>query len=154
MSLLESEFKNGGMFGHDNGFWNDTPEELAEYGVVTDTYDPDQMFVEWLQSKFPEGKTINYLGNQYQGTKNVESSNSATTTDAKPITLENSNASQNAEGTNKSETKEASTLEKTETGNETSSDKIDDEDPFWWIPHLNNESDTKDKTNTKDKANT
>ena len=149
MSLLESEFKNGGMFGHDNGFWNDTPEELEEYGVVTDTYDPDQMFVEWLQSKFPEGKTINYLGNQYHGTKNVESSNSATTTDAKPITLENSNASQNAEGTNKSETKEVSTLEKTETGNETSSDKIDDADPFEWVTHLNNESDTKDKANTK-----
>lgn len=149
MSLLESEFKNGGMFGHGNGFWNETPEELAEYGVVTDTYDPDQMFVEWLQSKFPEGKTINYLGNQYQGTKNVESSNSATTTDAKPITLENSNASQNAEGTNKSETKEVSTLEKNETGNETSSDKVDDVDSFEWVTHLNNEADTKDKANTK-----
>lgn len=149
MSLLESEFKNGGMFGHGNGFWNETPEELAEYGVVTDTYDPDQMFVEWLQSKFPEGKTINYLGNQYQGTRNVESSNSAATTDAKPITLENSNASRNAEGINKSETKEVSTLEKPETGNETSSDKIDDADSFEWVTHLNNESDTKDKTNTK-----
>lgn len=149
MSLLESEFKNGGMFGHGNGFWNETPEELAEYGVVTDTYDPDQMFVEWLQSKFPEGKTINYLGNQYQGTKNVESSNSATTTDAKPITLENSNASQNAEGINKSETKDVSTLEKTETGNEVSSDKVDDVDSFEWVTHLNDESDIKDKTNTK-----
>lgn len=149
MSLLESEFKNGGMFGHGNGFWNETPEELAEYGVVTDTYDPDQMFVEWLQSKFPEGKTVNYLGNQYQGTKNVESSNSTTTTDAKPITLENSNASQNAEGANKSETKEVSTLEKNETGNETSSDKVDDVDSFEWVTHLNDESDAKDKTNTK-----
>lgn len=130
MSLLESEFKNGGMFGHGNGFWNETPEELAEYGVVTDTYDPDQMFVEWLQSKFPEGKTINYLGNQYQGTKNVESSNSTTTTDAKPITLENSNAPQNAEGVNKSETKsetkEALPEQESEYPNEMSEEEFND----------------------------
>ena len=157
--MVESDFID---HSHD-GFWNESPEELAEYGVVTDTYDPDQMFVEWLQSVTPEGKTVVYHGNQYQGTGTgrtsspvdkikpiaLEGTEASQNAEGKPITLENSNASQNAEGINKSETKEASTLEKTETGNETSSDKIDDADSFEWVTHLNDESDTKDKANTK-----
>lgn len=157
--MVESDFID---HSHD-GFWNESPEELAEYGVVTDTYDPDQMFVEWLQSVTPEGKTVVYHGNQYQGTGTgrtsspvdrikpiaLEGTEASQNTEGKPITLENSNASQNAEGINKSETKDASTLEKTETGNEVSSNKIDDADSFEWVTHLNDESDTKDKTNTK-----
>lgn len=157
--MVESDFID---HSHD-GFWNESPEELAEYGVDTDTYDPDQMFVEWLQSVTPEGKTVVYHGNQYQGTGTgrtsspvdkikpiaLEGTEASQNTEGKPITLENSNASQGAEGINKSETKEVSTLEKTETGNEISSDKIDDADSFEWVTHLNDESDTKDKTNTK-----
>lgn len=157
--MVESDFID---HSHD-GFWNESPEELAEYGVVTDTYDPDQMFVEWLQSVTPEGKTVVYHGNQYQGTGTgrtsspvdkikpiaLEGTDASQSTEGKPITLENSNASQNAEGINKSETKDVSTLEKTETGNEVSSDKIDDVDSNEWVTHLNDESDTKDKVNTK-----
>ena len=157
--MVESDFIDHSR----DSFWNESPEELAEYGVVTDTYDPDQMFVEWLQSVTPEGKTVVYHGNQYQGTGTgrtrspvdkikpiaLEGTDASQSTEGKPITLENSNASQNAEGVNKSETKDVSTLEKTETGNEVSSDKIDDVDSFEWVTHLNDESDTKDKVNTK-----
>lgn len=148
MSLLESEFKNGGMFGHGDNFWNETPEERAEFGLSTDTNDPDQMFIEWLQSKFPEGKPIVYQGNQYYGTGGGDVDSSSTVTEGKPVTLEN--AGNEGSGTSdKSETKEVSTLAKTEMDSESSDKTSEAVDNYEWVTHLNDNDDTKDKVNTK-----
>lgn len=153
MSLLESEFKNGGMFGHGNDFWNETPEERAEFGLSTNTDNPDQMFIEWLQSKFPEGKPIVYQGNQYYGTGGGDVDSSSTVTEGKPVTLEN--AGNEGSGTSdKSETKEVSTLAKTEMDSESSNKTSEAVDNYEWVTHLNDNDDTKDKANTKDKVNT
>ena len=132
----------------EGSFWDDTPEERAEFGLSTNTNNPDQMFIEWLQSKFPEGKPIVYQGNQYYGTGGGDVDSSSTVTEGKPVTLEN--AGNEGSGTSdKSETKEVSTLDKTEIDSE-SSDKVSKAvDDNEWATHLNDDDDTKDKANTK-----
>lgn len=132
----------------EGSFWDDTPEERAEFGLSTDTNNPDQMFIEWLQSKFPEGKPIVYQGNQYYGTGGGDVESSSTVTEGKPVTLESTNASQNAEGKSTSKTEESSTLAKTETDVESSDGASEAEESYEWVTHLNDD-DTKDKVDTK-----
>lgn len=132
----------------EGSFWDDTPEERAEFGLSTDTNNPDQMFIEWLQSKFPEGKPIVYQGNQYYGTGGGDVDSSSTVTEGKPVTLEN--AGNEGSGTSdKSETKEVSTLAKTEMDSESSDKASEEVDNYEWATHLNDDDDTKDKANTK-----
>lgn len=132
----------------EGSFWDDTPEERAEFGLSTDTNNPDQMFIEWLQSKFPEGKPIVYQGNQYYGTGGGDVDSSSTVTEGKPVTLEN--AGNEGSGTSdKSETKEVSTLAKTEMDSESSDKTSEAVDNYEWVTHLNDDDDIKDKTNTK-----
>ena len=133
----------------EGSFWDDTPEERAEFGLSTNTDNPDQMFIEWLQSKFPEGKPIVYQGNQYYGTGGGDVDSSSTVTEGKPVTLEN--AGNEGSGTSdKSETKEVSTLDKTEMDSESSDKASEAVDNYEWATHLNDDDDTKDKANTKD----
>lgn len=148
--MLDSDFKNGGIFG--NSFWNESPEQLASYGGAGANAAPnaDQAFIEWLQSKTPEGQSVVYLGNQYQGTGDVKSNDSVTET--KPVTLESTDASQDAEGKSKTEKEETSTLEKTETETEMPSEEENDSN-FEWITHLNDDdADTKDSDASKDET--
>ena len=133
----------------EGSFWDDTPEERAEFGLSANTDNPDQMFIEWLQSKFPEGKPIVYQGNQYYGTGGGDVDSSSTVTEGKPVTLEN--AGNEGSGTSdKSETKEVSTLDKTEMDSESSDKASEAVDNYEWATHLNDDDDTKDKANTKD----
>lgn len=152
----------------EGSFWDDTPEERAEFGLSPNVDNPDQMFIEWLQSKFPEGKPIVYQGNQYYGTGGGDVDSSSTVTEGKPVTLENAgnkgsstatggksvtleNAGNEGSGTSdKSETKEVSTLDKTEMDSESSDKASEAVDNYEWATHLNDDDDTKDKANTKD----
>lgn len=141
--MLDSDFKDGGIFG--NSFWNEKPGDPgASAGVINAAPNPDQDFIDWLQSKFPEGTPLVYQGNQYQGTGDVKSTSSVI--ESEPVTLEN--AANEGSGTlDKSETKEGSTLSKNETGTESSEKETDTSDDYEWVTHLNgnDDSDTKKK---------
>jgi len=145
--MLDSDFKDGGIFG--SSFWNEKPGDPGALASVNNAApNPDQEFIDWLQSKFPKGTPLVYQGNQYTGTGNVESTSSVAKSE--PVTLEN--AANSGSGTSdKSETKEESTLVKSETSPESPEEKSSTSDDYGWVTHLNEEDDTK-KTETKTEA--
>lgn len=143
--MLDSDFKDGGIFG--NSFWNEKPGDPgASAAVINAAPNPDQDFLDWLQSKFPEGTPLVYQGNQYQGTGDVKSTDSVIKSE--PVTLESS--SNGSSGTSdKSETKESSTLENANnTDSGVSEKESGTSDDYEWVTHLNenNDSDTKKET--------
>ena len=146
--MLDSDFKDGGIFG--SSFWNEKPGDPGALASVNNAApNPDQEFIDWLQSKFPKGTPLVYQGNQYTGTGNVESTSSVAKSE--PVTLEN--AANSGSGTSdKSETKEESTLVKSETSPESPEEKSSTSDDYGWVTHLNEEDDKTKKTETKTEA--
>lgn len=147
--MLDSDFKDGGIFG--NSFWNEKPGDPgASAGVNNAAPNPDQDFLDWLQSKTPNGQFVVYQGNQYGGTGgNVESTSSVT--ESEPVTLENT-ANESSGTSDTSETKEGQTLAKTETENNSSDDTDTATDNFEWVTHLNEDSDDDIKTEVRTAA--